>query len=261
MFSAYLNSLQEGFAKRIAVVLLGLAVIFAFLTCYFTDPVPRPTAENRALTIAYVGGTVARPLVMASGIWIMIGLLAVAPLFSSTLEKGWIGLIFAKGKRRWQIFLARFLAGLTYFVVCICIADFPLAIKMWWNTGLPTWRIAEAVLLETLAFATLLAMAALVSLLQKGAAFPVLAGLSLWFFSPLLLNRKTFLFDVFTSNLARNFWDLIYRVMPKTDELHTMALTLVRTAKFEGWWPIWSTALFALAAIALTGWLLERKSF
>jgi ABC-type transport system involved in multi-copper enzyme maturation permease subunit len=261
MISTYLNSMHEGFAKRTAMVLIGLAVMMAYAFNRMTDAIIPPPTQPLVRATTLVMQALSRQLVGASAIWILVTIFAAAPLFASTLEKGWLELIFSKGTPRWQIFLGRFLAGTTMYMVTFAIANFPLAIRLWWTVGIPTWRITIACLLETLALVSLLSLAALASLLQRGAAMPMLIGTAGWFVSGALEARKVVFFGMFTSEFSHTVFDWIYNIMPKCSELHTLAIDFVRLGKITSWWPVWSTALFAACTMVLTMWRLERKSF
>lgn len=262
MIATYLNSLHEAFAKRTAMVLIGLALLLAFAFNHTADDViPAVAKGQKEQTAHYIQLAVARQLVAASAIWILVSIFAAAPLFSSSLEKGWLELMFAKGTPRWQIFLARILAGTTLYVMTFALANFPLAIHFWWTAGVPPWRIGVAELFETLALVSLLAIAALSSLLQRGPGLPILLGASGWFVSFALQARKEIFYGLFKSYFPRWIVDWAYRILPKCAELHDMATFYIREGKVLAWWPVWTTAVFTVCTLCWTMWRLERKSF
>jgi ABC-type transport system involved in multi-copper enzyme maturation permease subunit len=261
MIGTYRNSLHEGFAKRTAMVLIGLALVLAWAFNHMTDKIIGPPTQSVARVQVLVMQALSRQLIGASAIWVLVAIFAAAPLFATTLEKGWLELIFSKGTPRWQVFLARFLAGTTLYMVTFAIANFPLAIRLWWTVGVPTWRIAVAGLIETLALVSLLSVAALASLLQRGAALPMLVAAGGWFVSAALNARKAVFFGMFKSEFSHAVFNWIYNILPKCDELHTVAIAYVQSGKITTWWPVWTTAVFATCTLLLTMWRLERKSF
>ena len=261
MISTYLNSLHEGFAKRTAMILIGLALMLAYAFNRMTDTIVPASVQGQGQAARLVAQALSRQLIGASAIWILVTIFAAAPLFASTLEKGWLELVFSKGTPRWQIFLARFLAGTTMYMVTFSVANFPLAIRLWWTVGVPTWRIAVAGLSETLALVSLLSIAALASLLQRGAALPMLIAAGGWFVSSALEARKIVFYGMFTSEFSHRVFDWIYRILPKCSELHDLAIAYIRTSTITSWWPVWSTAGFVACTLLLTMWGLERKSF
>lgn len=263
MLTTYLNSLHEGFAKRTALVMLGLALLMAITLNRMTQvDASRPASpQAQAEQAKMIAQAVSRQLVSTTGIWMLVATFAAAGMLSTTLEKGWLELLFSKGTRRWQILLARLAAGATLFGVAFSLANVPLAARFWWVTGVPTWSIGVAVLLEILAFVSLLSVAALASLPQKGPALPIMAAVMTWMLSPVLEARKQIFYPIFTSDFSHRVLDWLYRILPKGNELHNLAIAYIRTAKITDWWPVWSTAVFVAATLLLVCFLLERKSF
>jgi hypothetical protein len=55
--------------------------------------------------------------------------------------------------------------------------------------------------------------------------------------------------------------DWMYRIMPKHSELHDAAMLYLKNQTWHEWWPVWSTALFIVAALALAIAQFQRKAF
>jgi hypothetical protein len=269
MFATYLNSLHESMSRRVALVLLGVALLVAI---GFGTIVRVRTAPGGGNALA-VGSQppeppgLAVPAVIESevratgSLWLLLAIFAAAPLLSATLEKGWLELTFSKGTARWRIFFGRFLGGLTLYSLTFTIATFPFAAWLWWRTGVATWPIGVALLIQTFSFAALLSVAALVTLPQRGVALPIIASVAIWVLSPSLAKRQETFYRIFSSHAARGIVDWAYRVLPKCSELEDLCISLIRGGTIASWWPIWSTAVFTLTVIGLTFWLVERKSF
>jgi hypothetical protein len=274
MLTAYWDSLHESLGRRVALVLIGLSIVSSigfnllikvqvatggrFRILLGNSPL---AAETRDAAVAVVHSVVAQQLGIAGGLWILGGLFAAAPLFASTLEKGWLELLFSKGTPRARIFLGRFLAGATLYASTFALTTFPLAIRLWWKTDIRVWQISVALLLYTLSFVSLLAVAALASLTQKGAALPILASVAVWSFSPALAHREAGFFQLITAQWIRSILDYLYWIFPKCSELSDLASSFLKDGRITVWHPVWSTALFALVVLRLTLWSVERKSF
>ena len=269
MLATYWNAMRETFSRRVALVLLGVAAV---VSVAFNWLVGIQTAANG--THAMVVGTqppapaaIAVPAVLESELhttgtlWLLLATFAAAPLLAGTLEKGWFELLFSKGTARWRIFCGRFLAGLTLYALTFAIAAFPLALRLWWRTGIATWEVGTALLIQTFSFAALLAVTALVTLPQKGVALPIIATAGIWVLSPLLANRQEAFYRILSSHVAREVVDWIYRILPKCTELENLCAALIQGGAVGSWWPIWSTGVFTLCVFGMTLWLLERKSF
>lgn len=269
MFATYLNSLQESMSRRVALVLLGVAILVAVAF----NAVTHMRSGPGGATMIGVGTqppmppAIAVPSVLESELratgtlWLLLAIFAAAPLLTATLEKGWLELVFSKGTPRWRIFLGRFLAGLTLYAATFALAAFPLAARLWWKTGIATWQIGVALLIQTFSFAALLAVAALVTLPQKGVALPIIAASGIWVLAPVLARRQETFYAIFSSHLAREIVNWAYRILPKCSELEDLCVSFMQGGTVAWWWPVWSTGVFAFAMLALTVWLLQRKSF
>lgn len=265
MLTTYLNSLHEAFSRRMALVLFGVSLLVAVAFCRLPNIRPDGTlvvGKNSPMPYARgVPWVLGGELDATGELWLLLALLAAAPLVASTLEKGWLELTFSKGAPRWEIFLGHFLGGVTLYSLTFLLAVFPVASWLWWKTGIPTWQVGVALLVQTFSFAALLSVAALASLLQKGAPLPIMASAAIWFFSPLLARRQETYYRIFTSPGARKVIDWTYRILPKCSELSDRCPAFIYHGKLGPWWPFWSTGVFTLAILGLTLWLLERKSF
>ena len=269
MFATYLNSLHESMSRRVALVLFGVAILIAIM---FNVVVHVRTLPDGATMLA-VGAqppapsAIAMPSMLESilratgSLWMLLAIFAAAPLLTATLEKGWLELVFSKGTARWSIFLGRYLAGLTLYSLMFAVAMLPVALRLWWMTGIGTWQMGVALLIQTFGFAALLAVAALVTLPQKGVALPVIAAAAIWLLTPSLAMRQETFYRIFSSHFVRGIIDWAYRILPKCSELEDLCVSFVQGRTVTSWWPVWSTGAFTLIVLGLTLSLLNRKSF
>lgn len=268
MLTAYLDALRECFSRRVGLVLLGVAALAATLFCLVVKVRALPgggtTVSLGTLPIApsaFAVPSVLVSVVDASGVlWILLAIFAAAPVLVSILEKGWLELLFSKSTPRWRILLGRAGGCVTLYAMTFGIATGPLAFKLWLRTGVATWPMGVALLLESLSFAALLGITSLATLIQKGVALPIVSTVAIWFLSPLLSYRQEWYYPLVRSGVGRLIVDWAYRLLPKVSELQTLSDDFVRNRMVRSWWPIWSTAVFAVALFALTIVLLERKS-
>jgi ABC-type transport system involved in multi-copper enzyme maturation permease subunit len=270
MFASYWYSLGEALSRRVAYVVIGLALLVAVI---FSLLLHIHTSQNGAVTISMgsqpgAPAALAVPAVLESEVnatgqlWLLLVIFAAVPLLTATLEKGWLELTFSKGTARWRIFFGRFLGGVTLYGIAFLLATFPLAVRLWWATGIATWQVAVVLIIQCFSFAALLSVAALVTLPQKGVSLPIVASVGLWLLSAPLADRRTIYYRLFRSHVAHELVDWVYHILPKNFELERVAVSLIQSGKLESWWwPFWSTALFTLGVLALSMWLLERKSF
>ena len=274
MWATYWSALEEAGQRRLIVVLVGIALVTTF---FFNRAVGfGKTADG--IDVVYVGRdltpytnrgpyALAVPVVLgqemsfAGTVWFMLTLLTASVLLVETLERGWIELIFSKGTRRWQILAGRFLCSATLFFLLTFVATAPVAAHLWWKTGVPTWQFVVAGLIQTLGFASVLSVAALATLPQKGVALPILSAFGVWTLSPLLVNREVIYGEYIKSEFLHRVLDWAYYIMPKCMEVDAVAVGFLQNSAIQTSWPVWTTSLFTLSTLVLTLWLLERKSF
>jgi ABC-type transport system involved in multi-copper enzyme maturation permease subunit len=270
MLAAYLNSLDEMMSRRMAYVLCGIALIITFVFNYVLHIQNTPRGALLVMgkgmflpAIMVVPAVLQEEIGVTSFVWFLLVIFATAPLLTASLEKGWLDLTFSKGTARWKIYLGRFLGGVSLYAFTFALATFPLAARIWWSTGMPTWSIAVALLIQSLSFASVFSISALAALLQKGPALPIIGSVGVLVVSSPLADRQVIYQALFSSQIFRELTDWTYRVLPKVVELETLCRYLVAGDKFNSgyWWPIWSTAAFTVAILSLTMWLLHRKSF
>jgi ABC-type transport system involved in multi-copper enzyme maturation permease subunit len=268
MLAAYINSLREAVNRRMALVLFGMAILMAFLLTRFIVLVPlkdgttmlfmgRQPLGPASLAVPAVLAAVVR---MTGGLWLFLSIFASTPLLVSMLEKGWVELTLTKGVARWRVLLGCYFGGLTLFAATLMIATFPPAIYLWAKTGVGFRPLVMAIVLQTFAFASLMAIAALTTLTQTGAALPIIFAVVVDFLTPLLTNRNQTFYRLISSNWGRGIVDWVYRILPKNNEIIGQSESYIQLHTFGPAWPYWTTGVFIVAVMGLTIYLLHRKS-
>jgi ABC-type transport system involved in multi-copper enzyme maturation permease subunit len=267
MLASYLNSLTEAINRRMGMVLIGLGVVVTvvFNLIIHVQFLPGPVIflGRRLHWEATLGvpSVLSVMLEFTGGIlWLLLSTLAAAPLLSSTLDRGWVELTLSKGTSRWKVFLGRYVGGVTLYFVAAIVVAVPIAIRLWWQTGVSSWPLVGSIAFQTLGFAGLLALAALAALPRIGPAPPILLAMATSIVSAILAQREQGLYQLLTSRWSHWLCDWLYRILPKTSELNGIGVTLLHGYKINSWWPIWSTGVFMVATLGLTLWLLHRKS-
>ncbi len=189
-----------------------------------------------------------------------LAVFASAGLIPTVLEAGRIELLLSKPVARHHILLGRY-AG-SVLVVALNIAY--LVLGVWlilgWKSGIwnPSflWAIPAAVFV----FAVLLAVVTLVGVLSESAALAVMVTFGMMLMSPVL--AQTELMDrLLSSQWTRNLWKGLYYVLPKVYDLGRMTLAVVRGGDVGGWAPVWSSALFGAAILALALYVFSRRDY
>jgi hypothetical protein len=64
-----------------------------------------------------------------------------------------------------------------------------------------------------------------------------------------------------SSEWSRQLWLALYYVLPKVHDLGHITLSAVMYHTFDGWMPIWTSALFGAAALGSALYVFSRRSF
>lgn len=268
MLAGYLDALQEATGRRLLPVLIGCSIVFALASNLIVHLSTAASGDTTLFlgTRALGSPEQAVPDVLATftnwgaTLWLLLSIGCAVPILASTLEKGWLELILSKSAARWQIFLGRYLAGVTLFGIAASLSILPLALHLWWSTGSDVLPVLVVVFFQIVSFAAILAVAGLVCLAQQNAVFPMACAVTVWLVSPLLATRHDSYYQVVTSYGGRFVLDILYIILPKCAEISLISSRWIKDGELVSWWPIWSTALFTVAVLGATLRLLERKS-
>jgi len=268
MFAAYFYSVRESINKRMALVLIGMALLFAVILFLIINI--RPMKDGTSMI--FLGQHMLGPATMAApaaysaevsitgGLWLFLAIFASVPLLVSMLEKGWVELTLTKGVARWKILLGCYFSGLTLYVLTLCTAMLPTAVWLWMKTGVSFKSLLVAILIETLGFAALMALAAFASMTRTGAALPIMIAIFMDLLSPVLANREHGLFTLISSGFWRGVITWAYRILPKPYDLVNAGTGYIQFGSHGSWFPFWTTGLFIVVVMGTTMWMLERKS-
>jgi ABC-type transport system involved in multi-copper enzyme maturation permease subunit len=264
------DTFREAFARKIFWGLFGLStcIILFFLFILKIDLV-----EGAMATISLLGQDAksvdAHRIVRQaqSGIatflysWgMLLAVFASSGLIPSVLEPGRIELLLSKPVRRGQILLGRYIGNvlvvgcnITYLVLCIWTI-------LGWKTGL--WPKAFLLTIATtmFTFSVLLSVVILVGVLFESAALATMLTASLMVFS-VILAQKTTMEKLLSSEWSRDLWRTLYWVVPKVYDVGRMTLDFVFDRTVEGYAPIWSSALFAVAMLAVSFVVFSKRDF
>jgi ABC-type transport system involved in multi-copper enzyme maturation permease subunit len=268
MFAAYLHTIRETIHRRMALVLIGMAALVAYLIFHFVTLVPLSTGDSMVFlgrqaigpASLAIPAVLAQEVRMTGSLWLFLAIFGSTPLLVSMMEKGWVELTLTKGVSRWQVLLGAYFGGLTLYAATLAMATLPTALWIWAKTGIGVTPLLVAICLQVFGFAALLALAALTSMTRTGVALPIIVAVVADFFSPVLAARSRGLFVFITSDWARGLINWIYRILPKNSEIVGASESYLQFHKLGPSWPFWSTGVFVVVTLGLTMWLLHRKS-
>jgi len=268
MFAAYMHSIREAVNRRMALVLIGMALLFAVILFLIVNIRRMDDGSSMLFLGQHMLGpaTLAAPAAysvevsIAGGLWLFLAIFASVPLLVSMLDKGWVELTLTKGVARWKVLLGCYLSGITLYVLTLCVAMLPTAIWLWMKTGVSCKALFVAIAIEALGFASLMALAAYASMTRTGAALPIMIAVFVDLLSPVLANREHGLFTLISSNFWRGVLTWAYRILPKPYDLVQASTNYIQYGTHCTWLAFWSTGLFVVVMMGLTMWTLHRKS-
>ena len=265
------DTFREAFARKIFWGLFGLSTVmilfFLFLLRIdlvegglaafkmFGQTVSPATDVDRLVRGVY--GSIATFLY---GFGMFLAVFASAGLIPSVLEPGRIELLLSKPVSRTHILLGRYV-GNVLVVSCNIIY---LVLGVWTILGIKTgiWSPVFLISIATtiFTFAVLLSVVILIGVLFESAALATMVAAALMILS-LVLAQINIMLRLLSSEWSRQIWRTLYYALPKVYDLGKMTLDAIRNRTFDGFMPIWTSALFA--AVVLTGALLifARRDF
>ncbi|HYL72657.1 MAG TPA: ABC transporter permease subunit [Bryobacteraceae bacterium] len=238
------------FLLKIDIVEGGLAAVSLF------GRTANPTADVDRLVRGVYGGIAT--FLYTWGMFLAV--FASAGLIPSVLEPGRIELLLSKPVSRTHILLGRYVGNV--LVVASNVAF--LVLGVWTILGVKTgiWSPAFLISIATtvFVFAVLLSVVVFIGVLFESAALATMVTVALMIMSPILAQTSTML-KLLSSEWSRQIWRTLYYALPKVYDLGKMTLAAIQDRTFEGYMPIWTSALFGVVVLAGALWIFSRRDF
>ena len=189
-----------------------------------------------------------------------LAVFASAGLIPSVLEPGRIELLVSKPVSRTHILLGRY-AGNVLVVSCNVIF---LVLGIWTILGVKTgiWSPMFLISIATtiFIFAVLLAVVVLVGVLFDSAALATMVTVAMMIISP-ILAQTGLMMRLLSSEWSRDLWRALYYSLPKVYDLGTMTLNAIQSRSFDGFMPIWTSAVFGAVVLSAALVVFSRRDF
>ena len=265
------DTFRESFARKIFWGLFGLstAMILFFLFLLRIDLV-----EGGLAAVSLFGKTASRTTDvdrLVRGVYggiatflyswgMFLAVFASAGLIPSVLEPGRIELLLSKPVSRTHILLGRYVGNVLVVSCNICY----LVLGVWTILGIKTgiWSPMFLISIATtiFAFAVLLSVVILIGVLFESAALATMVAAALMIMSVVLAQTSTML-RLLSSEWSRQVWRTLYYSLPKVYDLGTMTLNAIQSRTFDGFMPIWTSALFAAVVLGTSLLIFARRDF
>ena len=265
------DTFREALARKIFWGLFGLStvmiVFFLFLLNIDIVQGAMATVTLFGKTVTRVGdldrwvrGTYAAIATFLYTWGMFLAVFASAGLVPSVLEPGRIELLLSKPISRAHLLIGRYIGN----VLVISCNIVYLVMGVWIILGIKTGIWSSSFLLSIVTtifvFAVLLTVVVLIGVLFDSAALATMVSVALMIMSPILAQTSTML-KLLSSEWSRNVWRTFYYALPKVYDMGKMTLDSIRREPFQGYMPIWSSALFGAIVFSVALIVFARRDF
>jgi len=265
------DTFREAFARKIFWGLFGLSTL---MILFFLFLLKIDLVEGAMATVSLFGRSTNRSTDvdrLVRGVYggiatflytwgMFLAVFASAGLIPSVLEPGRIELLLSKPVSRTHILLGRYLGNV---LVVSCNVIF-LVLGVWTILGVKTgiWSKTFLVSIATsiFIFAVLLSVVVLIGVIFESAALATMITVGLMIMSPILAQTSTML-RLLSSEWSRQVWRTLYYALPKVYDLGKMTLDAIQSQTFEGYMPIWTSALFGVVMLTAALAVFARRDF
>jgi ABC-type transport system involved in multi-copper enzyme maturation permease subunit len=96
--------------------------------------------------------------------------------------------------------------------------------------------------------------------LWDSSAVAIMVTFAIMIITPILAQIST-IERLLNSESSREVLRVLYYTLPKTSDLSVMIRHMILNQPIESWMPVWSTALFGAAVLAIGVWRFNRRTF
>jgi ABC-2 type transport system permease protein len=265
------DTFREAFARKIFWGLFGLS---ALMILFFLFLLRIDLVEGAVATVSLFGRTADRTTDvdrLVRGVYggiatflytwgMFLAVFASAGLIPSVLEPGRIELLLSKPLSRTHILLGRFAGNVLVITSNVAF----LVLGVWTILGVKTGIWSPAFLLSIAStvfiFAVLLSVVVLIGVLFESAALSTMVSVALMIISP-ILAQTSMMMRLLSSEWSRNVWRTLYYALPKVYDVGRMTLNAIQSRTFDGYMPIWTSALFGVVVLAAAIAIFARRDF
>jgi ABC-type transport system involved in multi-copper enzyme maturation permease subunit len=270
MWTVFVHTLYDSFHRRMSLILIVVCFLVAgvYLSIVRIERQPDGTqmvhiVRTPPRTVeTFMKDLLRSQLQITSELWLFLGLFSAAQLLATFQEKGWVDLQLSKGIARWKVLGGRVAGAIGVFLWTTLLMNGVLVGYFAWRLGYTELRSFWAgLLLLTLSFVGAVAFLTLVAVSQRDTSILIVAVGIEFGLTEMLASREQTIYKLFSARWVHWSLDWMYRIMPKHSELYEAAMLYLKNQTWREWWPVWSTALFIVAALALAIAQFQRKAF
>ena len=266
-----IDTFREAMARKIFWGLFGLTVL---MLLFFVLIMRIDVVQGATATITIFGQTNGRETdipklvrgvhgAIAGFLYtfgMFLAVFASAGLIPSVLEPGRIELILSKPVARWHILAGRFIGN-----VLVVLSNITLLVGgIWTIFGVKTdfWapEFLLVIPLTVFLFSVLLSVVMLVGVLWESTAVSTMVPVVMMILSP-ILAQNTEVQKLLSSEWSREVWKWLYYVLPKVFDVGRMTFEMTQGNAGWHWWPIWTSAAFAIVMFGCALRVFQTRDF
>lgn len=190
-----------------------------------------------------------------------LAIFASSGLIPSVLEPGRISLLLSKPITRPMLLLGRYVGNLVIVganhIYLICSIWLVIGIK----TGIWEARFLLAIAASLFIFSVLLCVVVLVGVVSESAALSVMVPVALMLIST-ILGQRQIVVRLLSSEWSRELWQGFYWIIPKVYDLAGAMRQIILFDREVDWFtPVWTSAVFGIAALSAAVYIFRRRDF
>ena len=268
-------TIQEAFARKVfiafflissIVLLCCLGIFLSFSVESFLGPVEEMIKQSKgkivqdALTM-FVNGikaTIAMPLF---GLGLFLSIFSVSSFIPNMLEKGHVDVILSKPVSRIQVLFGKFFGGLVvvFFNVAYLIAGIWLLIGI--KFGVWDTQFLYTIITITFTFALFYSLIILLGVTSQNSILSMMVCYFIFIIiSPLLASRET-IFEFIRNGFIKTILDVLYYIVPQTDDLGGITLSLVKGEAIKSLSPIYTSIVQMILIFGLSIFIFRKKDY
>ena len=191
---------------------------------------------------------------------IFLSLFATSSLIPSLLQPGFVDIFLSKPVSRFQILTGRFIGAVAIVAFNIFYLVIFSGLILSVKSGIWNWGFLWSAVLIVVTFAILFSLMTLLGMISRSGPLSLMVTYFILFISPLLLARDQ-IYALLSSRYYGYFFDGLYYFLPKTAQMAVITQNLVSGQSVSSWMPLWTSLLFALLMLGLSGTIFQKKSF
>ena len=265
-------TLREAYAKKIMTVYLaiasilltgfGIVLIFVdFSGLFKSSPGINMTANAAQLQVT--GFNMFRGLFTGAvfSLNIFFSIFATSSFVTSMLVKGTIDLFISKPITRYQLLLGKYFGGVLVVLINVSYMILMLYFFIGLKFGIWETNFLFSILIITLAFSVLYALMVLLEIAFRGQVAALIITYAIYMILSPVLSQKSLLTQIIHNSFINNIITSLYYIIPKTSEMSFINISIAAGSPVVSWQPLWSSALFGIAALGSALYIFQKKDY